>query len=164
MKLNDFFFDLLPRVMWIAQVVVIIVAEWTIFQEDVQIAKHRLILGLSLMLIFLGAFLFFWSQYHLFRHWSQWVPTKVVREGPFRWIRHPVYVALYAMILGFGLFLSSLATFVVSACFLPFWILQSFSEERQMLELFGDDYREYRSTVGMVFPKIRRRTQGLNQN
>ncbi|MHA2370704.1 MAG: methyltransferase family protein [Candidatus Hodarchaeales archaeon] len=164
MKLNDFFFDLLPRVMWIVQVAAIILAEWAIFQEDVQIAKHSLILGFSLTLIVLGIFLFFWSQYHLLRHWSHWIPTKVVREGPFRWIRHPVYVGLYAVILGFGLLLSSLATFVVSACFLPFWIFQSFSEERQMLELFGDDYRGYQSTVGMVFPKIRRRKQGLKQN
>lgn len=164
MKLNDFFFDLLPRIMWIVQVAAIILVEWSIFQEDVQIAKDGLILALSLILIFMGMLLFFWSQYYLLRHWSHWVPTKVVRQGPYRWIRHPVYVGLYAVILGFGFLLSSLATFVVSASFLPFWVFQSFSEERQMLELFGDDYREYRSTVGMFFPKMRRRKQGLKQN
>jgi protein-S-isoprenylcysteine O-methyltransferase Ste14 len=31
-------------------------------------------------------------------------------------------------------------------------------EERDLTDLFGDDYRRYRSGVGMLTPRFRRRT------
>ncbi|MFX0117497.1 MAG: methyltransferase family protein [Candidatus Hodarchaeota archaeon] len=162
MTLRNFLLDLFPRIMWIVQVVVIIIVSKAVLKEGFELVNDVLLLAISFVLITAGVTLFCWSQYYLFRHWKRFIPTKVVREGPFRWIRHPVYVGLYAVILGFGLLLSSFAAaFTVSACFLPFWIFQSLFEEQQMIELFGDDYQQYKSDVGMFFPKIRRRKEML---
>lgn len=156
MPSKDFFLDILPRIMWIFQVVMIFGVGKGIFKEQFELTGDIFVLAIAIPLIVLGVVLFGWSQYCLLRHWKRFIPTKVVREGPFRWIRHPTYVGLYAVILGSGMLLSSLAAFAISLGFLPFWIFECLFEERQMLKLFGDNYREYKANVGMFFPKMRK--------
>ena len=100
-----------------------------------------------------------WSQNTLGENWSD-NPRMIkgqglVTSGPYRFIRHPIYAAVY-LILG--------STFVLSANWLIglAWIgMNTFEvtsrihyEETLMLEFFGDQYRQYMKKTGKLFPRL----------
>jgi protein-S-isoprenylcysteine O-methyltransferase Ste14 len=52
---------------------------------------------------------------------------------------------------------SSLAAFLVTILYvIPSYWLYVRSEERMMLEQFGEPYQTYQARTGMLFPKLRR--------
>jgi protein-S-isoprenylcysteine O-methyltransferase Ste14 len=74
----------------------------------------------------------------------------------YRWIAHPLYsgffVAFWAtpqMTVGHLLLAAGVSVYMLIAIRY---------EERDLTDLFGDDYRRYRSGVGMLTPRFRRRT------
>jgi protein-S-isoprenylcysteine O-methyltransferase Ste14 len=76
----------------------------------------------------------------------------------YRWIAHPLYsgffVAFWAtpqMTVGHLLLAAGVSVYMLIAIRY---------EERDLTDLFGDDYRRYRSGVGMLTPRFRRRTTG----
>ena len=78
----------------------------------------------------------------------------LVTGGPFRYVRHPMYVATYIMLFGMGLlFFSWVVWFWVMAAFVPVWYMDCRIEERQMTGLHGETYLDYKKRVGMFIPK-----------
>jgi protein-S-isoprenylcysteine O-methyltransferase Ste14 len=72
--------------------------------------------------------------------------AELVRRGPFRLVRHPIYLAV---IIGFvGLALAALNPFalVIALVFVPFFMAKTGHEEDLLVQQFPE-YREYRSTV-----------------
>jgi protein-S-isoprenylcysteine O-methyltransferase Ste14 len=74
--------------------------------------------------------------------------------GPYRWVRHPLYV---------GWLLAFWATPTMSIAHLVFalattgYILVAIQlEERDLVDAHGERYERYRKSVGMLFPRVRR--------
>jgi protein-S-isoprenylcysteine O-methyltransferase Ste14 len=84
-------------------------------------------------------------------------PGYLLRSGPYRWIRNPMYAGEVTVWLGWALFYASPAVWaglgVVSAAFAALvpW------EERWLLERFGEDYRVYLADVPRWVPRAPRR-------
>ena len=107
----------------------------------------------------LGLWLLHRSHVDLGRNWSNTLQIReghrVVTEGVYRRIRHPMYAALLLFSLGQALvvpnwlagpgFLASLALLVA---------LRLGPEERLMLETFGPTYADYRSRTRRLLPGI----------
>lgn len=88
-------------------------------------------------------------------------PTVVAREqaqlvtnGPYKWVRHPLYTMGMIAYLGFALMaenwfiaLMSVLVFIVLAIRTP-------KEEAKLIEKFGDEYREYMKHTGRYLPKV----------
>ena len=79
---------------------------------------------------------------------------KLITHGPYRWIRHPLYTIGAATFLSFGLMadnwfimLSGLLVFVVMAIRTP-------KEEANLIEKFGEEYREYMKRTGRFLPRL----------
>jgi protein-S-isoprenylcysteine O-methyltransferase Ste14 len=81
----------------------------------------------------------------------------LITHGPYRWIRHPMYTALYFhglstllltrnWLIG-GMYLLALTLIVV---------FRLKNEEATMTEKFGDRYRAYMQRTGRFFPKLSR--------
>lgn len=78
---------------------------------------------------------------------------KLVRDGPFRWIRHPVYSSMILEILSIGLLLRSWVTMLfVYTAFLPTLLARVWIEEKTLIEKFGDAYLQYRRQVPAILP------------
>ena len=64
----------------------------------------NLVIAAGLAIEALGLFLAIWSRRALGRNWSGEISIKVdhelVRFGPYRWLRHPIYTGLLAMYVG----------------------------------------------------------------
>jgi protein-S-isoprenylcysteine O-methyltransferase Ste14 len=79
----------------------------------------------------------------------------LVTSGPYRLIRHPIYMA-FLLILGATLLIS--ANWFIGLAWIGMTVLEITSrigfEETLMLEYFGDQYRQYMKSTGRLFPKF----------
>lgn len=98
------------------------------------------------------------ARVYLGSNWSGSVQVKanheLVRRGPYRWVRHPIYTGLLAAFLGSGLALDEwrgLLAFVI--VFAGLWYKLKL-EERWMIETFGDSYLDYRKHSKALIPGI----------
>lgn len=75
-------------------------------------------------------------------------PTALVTSGPFRLSRHPMYLGMFAILLGVAILLGSVVTFVfpVLLVILTETIFIRL-EERNLEESFGESYVTYRRKV-----------------
>jgi len=108
----------------------------------------------------LGLGLFGWAHAALGRNWTA-VPAlapshELVTCGPYRRIRHPMYAAFY--LLGLGYLLAS-ANWLVGAAYLGtlsvMYAVRVGTEERMMLDRFGESYRQHLQQTGRLWPKFR---------
>jgi protein-S-isoprenylcysteine O-methyltransferase Ste14 len=79
---------------------------------------------------------------------------KLVTHGIYRWIRHPLYTIGSALFVAFGTiadngFIATMGilTFILMAIRTP-------KEEANLIEKFGDEYREYMKHTGRFLPKL----------
>lgn len=84
-------------------------------------------------------------------------PRFLVPEGPYRWVRNPMYLGAFLVLLGFGLWHRSLAMvlFVIPVALL-FHAFVLFYEEPTLARRFGADYEAYRARVRRWIPALPR--------
>jgi len=103
-----------------------------------------------------------WALRELGHQWAVHVDKAIenrflVRTGPYRWIRHPVYLAACMEVAGIPLILNAFWTTVAGlAVFIPAELSRMRFEERHLLATFGRQYEEYRAEVGGLLPRWRR--------
>jgi protein-S-isoprenylcysteine O-methyltransferase Ste14 len=82
---------------------------------------------------------------------------RVVSEGPYAWVRHPLYLAAYlvwlAVALGFG---SVIALALAVLYVIPSYWIYLRSEEAMLVEHLGPTYADYCERVGALLPRRRR--------
>jgi len=81
----------------------------------------------------------------------------VVQKGPYRWVRHPIYLGVFLIWLALALAFGSVFTFLLAALYVfPAYILYMRSEEQMMAASYGAEYTSYCRKTGMLFPRLRR--------
>ncbi|CAH2069417.1 unnamed protein product [Thlaspi arvense] len=80
------------------------------------------------------------------------VPTAVVRFGPYRWIRHPIYASTMLLIATYCTALRAPLSllFLVAVC-LVYYSKKAKLEEELMVESFGQSYSDYADKVRHKF-------------
>jgi len=74
----------------------------------------------------------------------------------YRWVAHPLYAGFF---LAFWATPHMSAGHLLLAAALSFYMLVAIRyEEHDLAGIFGDDYRRYRSSVGMLVPRFRRQS------
>ena len=80
---------------------------------------------------------------------------RLVTEGPYRIVRHPIYSAMGGMLLATGLALSHWVVLLPGlVCFGIGTAIRIRSEEKLLKEIFGADFDAYVLRVGAVFPRF----------
>ena len=106
----------------------------------------------------LGLFVAIWSRKALGREWSQDVELKqghkLVQDGPYHFMRHPIYTGHLLMGLGTAIASGLLIAFAGLASFAAgFWIKLN-QEERLLLLSFPDEYTAYKTRVKSLIPYL----------
>ena len=76
------------------------------------------------------------------------ISTQVFKDGPFRFSRNPIYLAMFVLLIGVGLTLNSfwfLYSGLVVAIMIHYGVI--IPEENYLEKEFGKDYLEYKKTV-----------------
>ncbi len=78
---------------------------------------------------------------------------KLLKDGPYRFVRHPFYSAF--MFLGFGIamFFNSFPGMIASLLMVPLWERLAEMEEGELLEYWDGEYAELMETRGRFLPK-----------
>jgi protein-S-isoprenylcysteine O-methyltransferase Ste14 len=83
------------------------------------------------------------------------VPQRLVVEGPYRYVRNPLYDTDLCLILGTGLLTRRWALVLLAALYLAQLTLQLPLEERELRERFGVPYCRYFELVPRFIPRRR---------
>ena len=98
-----------------------------------------------------------WAIVRLGRFFARTVQVeqghRLIKDGPYRWLRHPAYTGMLAIYFGLVLALGTwvgaiLALAVMFAA--TFWRIRI--EEQVLLDAFGDEYRAYMQRTWRLIP------------
>jgi protein-S-isoprenylcysteine O-methyltransferase Ste14 len=100
-----------------------------------------------------------WARTYLGGNWSSSVTVKIdhelVRSGPYRWVRHPIYSGMILGMLGTALVRGQVRGLVAVVLLYVGFKIKSRIEEHAMAGAFGAQYDEYTRTTGAIIPRLR---------
>jgi protein-S-isoprenylcysteine O-methyltransferase Ste14 len=118
-----------------------------------------LLASFGLLLAFAGAALVLRSRAELGPAWS-FVPnagqeTGLVTTGPYRHVRHPIYLGLSLLAMGEALAFGSLPAVAIVLCgIVPTFAWRARAEERLLSRTFREGYEVYRQQTKMIVPHV----------
>ena len=79
---------------------------------------------------------------------------QLVTSGPYRWVRHPLYTVGSSLFIAFGMMADN--WFIAALGLLAFIAMAARTpkEEANLIEKFGDEYRDYMKQTGRFLPKL----------
>lgn len=79
---------------------------------------------------------------------------QLIIKGIHRHVRHPIYLGLIFIFLGYFLFLPSIGSLIHLVSLLVYLPLGIYFEEKKLITIFGSAYRDYRKKVPALIPKF----------
>jgi protein-S-isoprenylcysteine O-methyltransferase Ste14 len=79
---------------------------------------------------------------------------QLVTSGPYRWVRHPLYTIASSMFIGFGMMADNWFIALLGIIAFIGMAIRTPKEEANLIEKFGDEYREYMTRTGRFWPKF----------
>ena len=99
-----------------------------------------------------------WARVHLGRNWSSPVQIKtdhrLVRTGPYRLIRHPIYTAILGLAAGTALVSGRVVSLLGAAVFAAAYARKIRIEERALGDRFGAEWESYRRSSRALIPWV----------
>jgi len=135
-----------------------------IFSSWLDFANYSLPAPLGLLgipLIALAVWIIWRAHADLGRNWSPSLEVvaeqKLVTQGIYRSLRHPIYTAMFLFTIAQALLLQNvLAGAAGLLTYIPLYLVRVPREEQMMLDHFGEEYREYMRKTGRFFPRLGR--------
>lgn len=84
-------------------------------------------------------------------------PIFLVREGPYRWVRNPMYIGVFSVLIGEAILFHSLSLvgyILLAGIVVHLFVV--FYEEPQLARRFGESYERYLRTVPRWLPRYPR--------
>ena len=108
----------------------------------------------------LGAALLLWTLRSLGKNLTDTVATRadatLVTRGPYRYVRHPFYVAVALALAANAFIAASWFLLVTGAGVFALLVVRTPREEAGLVAKFGDAYRAYRERTGAFWPRAPR--------
>lgn len=121
----------------------------------VQRAGAAALCGALLLVLAIG--LLTWALW-IFRSWRLLAELEPGHElctiGPFRWVRHPIYLACDLLALGTAIWIGTPRVWVGAVLVVLGGDLRARAEERILLAAFGERYRDYIKTSSRLIPGL----------
>jgi protein-S-isoprenylcysteine O-methyltransferase Ste14 len=129
-------------------------------------------LGMRWSLIAIGVVLYGVSTWIAFQHWRhlniatmigipELSPTgqrkgKLLKDGIYRVVRHPRYLSAGLAVIAVALFVDYVGLYVLILLLFPLGYPMLVFEERDLIDRFGEEYRQYQREVPQLLPRWRR--------
>ncbi|HLZ55255.1 MAG TPA: methyltransferase [Verrucomicrobiae bacterium] len=112
--------------------------------------------AIGLFLGLAGPAVAIWAVLYLGRSFGVFVVVrKVVLDGPYQRVRHPIYLGYLCMLAGLVLVNFSAAYFILVSIHIALLLYRAHLEEVRLSE-HSPEYREYMKRTGFIFPRLRR--------
>jgi protein-S-isoprenylcysteine O-methyltransferase Ste14 len=145
---------------WVIYVVWFIIVPAQIVKWDLWPLEYydsELLVWIAIPLLAAGLWLFWYSHCTIGPYWSIQVQLKsahrLITSGPYRYIRHPLYTALFLGYVGTALALQSWMLVAWFPMLVGSYLLFAQEEEKVMEDGFGKEYRSYCLHTGLFLPK-----------
>ena len=119
-------------------------------------SRALVIAGLAIQAAF--ALLAVWARRHLGSNWSGEVRIakehQLVRTGPYRWVRHPIYTAVLGMYCGTVLVSGEIHALLATVIVILAYRRKISMEERALREAFGAEHESYREETWAWIPGV----------
>ena len=106
----------------------------------------------------LGLLFAAWARLILGSNWSGTVTIKtnhqLIRRGPYRWIRHPIYTGMLAALLATAMIQGLLSGIIGFLLVLLALFRKARREESFLSQEFGEGFMEHRRHTGMFLPRF----------
>lgn len=148
---------------WIAGLVVaaIVITSGAVLERGTggRLAGPAPLRAASIALVGAGTLLHLWARITLGHAWTARTDragSRLVDDGPYRYVRHPLYVGV--LLLGTGTVLAhpSAATLAGGLGLVAGTVLKVRAEERTLAQAFGARWTAYRARVGCIVPRLGR--------
>lgn len=81
----------------------------------------------------------------------------LVTSGIYRYLRHPQYLGLILIVLGFNIQWPTLPTLVMGPILIVMYVWLARREDEELASVFGEEYLEYAARTSAFLPRARRR-------
>jgi protein-S-isoprenylcysteine O-methyltransferase Ste14 len=112
--------------------------------------------GVAVMVFGLG--IACWARVHLGTNWSGVVTLKegheLIRTGPYRNIRHPIYTGILIGFLGYAFVGGQVRGLIAMAAVWLSFFIKARREEKFLAQEFGPKFEEHTQHTGMFLPKF----------
>lgn len=117
-----------------------------------------ILLGTCVIATILGLLFAVWARLTLGSNWSGTITIKtnhqLIRRGPYRWIRHPIYTGMLAALLATAI-TQGLSSGVIGFAFVFLALFRKARREELFLsQEFGEGFAEHRQHTGMFLPRF----------
>ena len=129
------------------------------FFSFIPIFLHPVGLVLGMMMVVSGYAGTLWCYSALGNAWRMGVwkreRTALVNQGPYRFVRHPIYLFQTIMLGGVLLLLPTPSLVVLLGIHLACVLIKALDEEAYLLDVHGPAYRDYLSRTGRFLPRLK---------
>jgi protein-S-isoprenylcysteine O-methyltransferase Ste14 len=113
---------------------------------------------LGVLLTAAGVAVALWARWHLGSNWSGVVTLKeghdLIRTGPYRAIRHPIYTGILLALLGTAIAMGEVrGLLAIAIAWLSFYV-KARREESFLMHEFGEKFEAHVKQTGMFLPKM----------
>jgi protein-S-isoprenylcysteine O-methyltransferase Ste14 len=130
----------------------------SVYTETGFLASVKLVKPLGLALSGAGVLLFAVAMLYLRRAFLgevEPVSDQVLTTGPYRLVRHPLYLGMFMTALGLGLAFRSLWGLLITlAVFVPAGLCRARLEERALARRFGQEWDDYAAKTYFILPPL----------
>lgn len=124
-------------------------------QQSLSPASWQLPLAITgFVFVVIGPLIALWGILWLGRSFGIFIEVrKVILGGPYRWVRHPMYLGWICMYAGLALANGSAAYLILVPVHIFLLLYRARLEEARLCE-YSLEYREHMRRTGFIFPKL----------
>jgi protein-S-isoprenylcysteine O-methyltransferase Ste14 len=76
-------------------------------------------------------------------------------QGILKHMRHPIYTGTIFIVIGFVLFIPTLASVISASCIFTYLAIGIYLEEQKLIKKYGEAYMDYKRKVPALIPRFR---------
>jgi protein-S-isoprenylcysteine O-methyltransferase Ste14 len=122
------------------------------------VPQSNLMLSLAVLVVILGFGLVVWARFSLASNWTASVDffkgNKLVKAGPYKLVRHPIYLGFILMFLGTFSYNNTVAGMIGFCLLVGTLVIMIRQEEKNLTKSFPDKYPEYQRQTSALIPFV----------